>query len=84
MSGTPKKDANYFRANVDFLTIASHLVYNARMPQPTPLTDLESFLRSQGIPKTRENILMYGKMLSMTEAELALALTLVDPKAVKA
>ena len=51
------------------------------MPQPTPLTDLESFLRSQGIPRTRENILMYAKMLSMTDGEIQLALTLVDPKA---
>lgn len=52
------------------------------MPRPTPIADLISYMTSQGIPRTSENILRHAKMLSMTEAEIALALTLVDPKVV--
>lgn len=53
------------------------------MPEPTPLADLALYLKNQGIPRTRENILRYAKMLSMTDGEIALALTLVDPKAIQ-
>jgi hypothetical protein len=66
------------------LTIAVNLVYNARvLPKPTPISDLASYLKSSGMPRTKENILRVAKMLSMTEAETQLALMLVDPKAVE-
>ena len=52
------------------------------MPQPTPISDLASYLKSSNLPRTEENIRKIAKMLSMTEAETQLALMLVDPKAV--
>lgn len=49
------------------------------MNRPTPIQDLFGYLRSSGKPITRENVLSVAKMLSMTEGETALALTMVPP-----
>ena len=43
----------------------------------TPIQDLARFLRESGQPFTEVNVRAVAKMLSMTEGELALALTLV-------
>lgn len=95
MSPTSENHSDYFRAmsisalvlfdhQLRDLTIAVNLVYNARMlSKPTPISDLASYLKSSGTPRTKENILRVAKMLSMTEAETQLALMLVDPNAVE-
>ena len=43
-----------------------------------PITDLFDYLQASGLPRTAENIQSIAKMLSLTEAELALALTLAE------
>lgn len=51
------------------------------MKPVTPIQDLFSYLKSSKTPATEENIRRIGKMLSMTESELALALAMKDKQA---
>ena len=46
------------------------------MKEVTPIQDLFAYLKSSSTPRTEENIRRVAKMLSMTEGELALALTM--------
>jgi hypothetical protein len=46
--------------------------------KPQPITDLVAYLRATDRPFTEENIRKTAVMLSMTEGELALALTFVN------
>lgn len=50
------------------------------MNTPTPVSDMMKYFKACNEPVTEANIRRAAKMLSMTETELALALTLARPE----